>query len=87
MQGRSHVIAHRIEGCRMNKVFVIGLDCAEPTLVFDRWRDQLPNLSRLRPQCVHGNLASCTPAIPVPAVLKYMGELIPADMQGKVIEA
>ncbi len=22
----------------MTKVFVIGLDCAEPTLVFDRWR-------------------------------------------------
>ncbi len=51
----------------MSKVFVIGLDCAEPTLVFDRWRDQLPNLSRLMQRGVYGNLESCTPAITVPA--------------------
>jgi predicted AlkP superfamily phosphohydrolase/phosphomutase len=51
----------------MSKVFVIGLDCAEPTLVFDRWCDQLPNLSRLMQHGVYGNLESCTPAITVPA--------------------
>jgi predicted AlkP superfamily phosphohydrolase/phosphomutase len=51
----------------MSKVFVIGLDCAEPTLVFDRWRDQLPNFRRLMDHGVYGNLESCTPAITVPA--------------------
>ncbi|HSD82612.1 MAG TPA: alkaline phosphatase family protein [Anaerolineae bacterium] len=51
----------------MSKVFVIGLDCADPVLVFDRWRDRLPNLSRLMQRGVYGNLESCTPAITVPA--------------------
>jgi predicted AlkP superfamily phosphohydrolase/phosphomutase len=51
----------------MSKVFVIGLDCAEPTLVFDRWRDLLPNFRRLMDRGVYGNLESCTPAITVPA--------------------
>lgn len=51
----------------MSKVFVIGLDCAEPTLVFDRWRALLPNLSRLMQHGVYGDLESCTPAITVPA--------------------
>ncbi len=49
------------------KVFVIGLDCAEPTLVFERWRDRLPNFRRLMDHGVYGNLESCTPAITVPA--------------------
>ena len=29
------------------RVLVVGLDCAEPSLVFDRWRDELPTLRRL----------------------------------------
>ena len=32
---------------RQPKVLVVGLDCAAPHLVFDTWRDQLPNLRRL----------------------------------------
>lgn len=51
----------------MSKVFIIGLDCAEPTLVFERWRDILPNFRRLMERGVYGNLTSCTPAITVPA--------------------
>jgi predicted AlkP superfamily phosphohydrolase/phosphomutase len=51
----------------MSKVFVIGLDCAEPSLMFDRWRDLLPNFRRLMDRGVYGNLESCTPAITVPA--------------------
>ena len=31
----------------MTKVMIIGLDCAEPSLVFDRWRDELPTLDGL----------------------------------------
>ena len=28
------------------KVMIIGLDCAEPSLVLERWRDELPTISR-----------------------------------------
>ncbi|RME48221.1 MAG: phosphodiesterase [Chloroflexi bacterium] len=49
------------------KVFVIGLDCAEPSLVFDQWREELPNLSRLLDQGAYGELESSTPPITVPA--------------------
>lgn len=49
------------------KLFVIGLDCAEPTLVFERWRDQLPTLSRLMANGAYGRLTSSIPCITVPA--------------------
>ncbi len=50
-----------------NKVFVIGLDCAEPSLVFDRYASDLPNLSRLATAGRHGTLETTIPAITVPA--------------------
>jgi predicted AlkP superfamily phosphohydrolase/phosphomutase len=49
------------------KVAVIGLDCAEPSLVFDRWLDDLPNLARLVSAGTHGRLRSVDPPITVPA--------------------
>jgi len=49
------------------KVFVIGLDCAAPELVFDAWRNQLPNLRRLMESGIYGDLMSSIPAITVPA--------------------
>jgi predicted AlkP superfamily phosphohydrolase/phosphomutase len=49
------------------KVFVIGLDCAAPELVFDTWRDRLPNLHRLMESGIYGDLMSSIPAITVPA--------------------
>jgi predicted AlkP superfamily phosphohydrolase/phosphomutase len=49
------------------KVAVIGLDCAAPQLVFDQFRDDLPNLSRLMRQGVWGRLRSSDPPITVPA--------------------
>ena len=52
---------------RIEKVAVIGLDCCEPSLVFARWRDDLPNLRRLMESGLHGNLESCLPPITVPA--------------------
>lgn len=51
----------------MPRLVIIGLDCAEPSLVFDRWRDRLPTLSRLMQQGSYGKLESCVPAITVPA--------------------
>jgi ATP sulfurylase len=49
------------------KVFVIGLDCADPKLVFDVWRDELPNFRRLMEGGLYGSLESSHPPITVPA--------------------
>jgi predicted AlkP superfamily phosphohydrolase/phosphomutase len=46
---------------------VIGLDCAEPELVFNRWLDQLPNIRSLMDHGAYGRLRSCDPPITVPA--------------------
>jgi predicted AlkP superfamily phosphohydrolase/phosphomutase len=64
----------------VSKVFIIGLDCAEPALVFDRWRDQLPNLRRLMDHGVYGDLESCTPAITVPAWSVMMSSKDPGTL-------
>ncbi|MBN1579269.1 MAG: alkaline phosphatase family protein [Anaerolineae bacterium] len=49
------------------KLFVIGLDCFDPTLVFDQWLDDLPNLKTLAARGVYGRLESTIPPITVPA--------------------
>ena len=49
------------------KVLVIGLDCAEPSLVFEKWRDQLPNLRALMARGMWTTMNSTTPPITVPA--------------------
>jgi predicted AlkP superfamily phosphohydrolase/phosphomutase len=52
---------------KATKVFVIGLDCAPPELMFDAWRQELPNFKALIDQGLYGELMSSTPAITVPA--------------------
>ncbi len=49
------------------KVAVIGLDCAEPSLMFDRWAELLPNTRRLMDRGTFGPLTSSIPPITVPA--------------------
>jgi predicted AlkP superfamily phosphohydrolase/phosphomutase len=49
------------------KVFVIGLDCAPPELIFDQWREILPNFKKLLDGGAYSELYSSTPAITVPA--------------------
>ncbi len=51
----------------IEKVAVIGLDCAEPSLTFDRWIDHLPHTKRLMESGTFGELTSCVPPITVPA--------------------
>ncbi len=51
----------------IQKVAVFGLDCAEPSLVFDRWADLLPNTRRLMESGTYGPLTSSMPPITVPA--------------------
>src|SRR5262249_38467682 len=59
---------------------VIGLDCAEPGLIFDRWLDRLPNIRALIERGVHGPLRSCDPPITVPAWSVMMSSKKPGTL-------
>jgi predicted AlkP superfamily phosphohydrolase/phosphomutase len=50
-----------------SRALVIGLDCAAPQLVFDRWLDELPTIRGLTERGTWGVLRSCDPPITVPA--------------------
>lgn len=52
---------------KQRKVLVIGLDCAEPSLVFNQWRDELPTFRHLMDNGAYGPLTSSIPCITVPA--------------------
>ncbi|MBX6314598.1 MAG: alkaline phosphatase family protein [Isosphaeraceae bacterium] len=62
------------------RVALIGLDCAEPSLVFDRFAARLPNLSRLRREGAWGRLRSCDPPITVPAWMAMMASKDPGTL-------
>lgn len=49
------------------KLLVIGLDSAAPDLVFDKFRDSLPNIRSLMEKGAYGRMESCHPPITVPA--------------------
>src|SRR4051812_10050679 len=65
---------------RADRVVVIGLDCAEPSLVFDRFASRLPNLCRLREHGLWGTLRSCDPPITVPAWMSMMSSKDPGTL-------
>lgn len=62
------------------RVAIIGLDCAEPSLVFDRWIDDLPNLRSLLGRGVWGRLRSVDPPITVPAWSCMTSSRDPGDL-------
>jgi len=62
------------------KVMVIGLDCADPELVFQHWLDDLPNIKRVVQAGVHGKLRSVTPPITVPAWMCMVTSLDPGEL-------
>ncbi len=49
------------------KVLIIGLDCGDPVLMFDKYFDRLPNIKRLAQSGCFGPMESCMPPITVPA--------------------
>src|SRR5437868_15092807 len=65
---------------RRKKVLVIGLDCAPPALVFEQWREELPNFKRVMDDGVWGKLESCIPAITVPAWMSMMSSKDPGTL-------
>jgi len=62
------------------RVAVIGLDCATPQLVFERFRQHVPNLSRLMDGGTWGPLQSCHPPITVPAWASMMSGYDPGQL-------
>ncbi len=64
----------------MTKVMILGLDCAEPSLVLERWRHELPVLSGLMDKGAHGRLTSVIPPITVPAWSCMMSSRTPGDL-------
>ncbi|MGA0200805.1 MAG: alkaline phosphatase family protein, partial [Prochlorotrichaceae cyanobacterium] len=62
------------------RLLILGLDCMEPSLVFDRWRSDLPTLSRLMAQGCYGRLESSIPAITVPAWSCMMSGRDPGEL-------
>jgi predicted AlkP superfamily phosphohydrolase/phosphomutase len=62
------------------KVMIIGLDCAEPSLILERWRDELPALSSLMDRGIYGPLTSVIPPITVPAWSCMMSSRTPGDL-------
>ena len=62
------------------RVMVIGLDCAAPELIFDRWLDDLPNLKSICRSGLHGLLRSCDPPITVPAWSVMMSSKSPGRL-------
>ncbi len=64
---RPDLAASESSPANKRRVLLIGLDCLEPDLVFDRWLDDLPNLKALYHHGLHGPLRSCDPPITVPA--------------------
>lgn len=59
-------------GDNSQKVFILGLDCAPPELVFERFRPNMPNFSRLLDEAIYGPLKSTIPAITCPAWMSMM---------------
>jgi predicted AlkP superfamily phosphohydrolase/phosphomutase len=49
------------------RVVVVGLDCAPPALVFDRYRAAMPTVARAMGRGIWGRLRSTVPPITVPA--------------------
>ncbi|CAN5219822.1 alkaline phosphatase family protein [soil metagenome] len=62
------------------RVAVIGLDCGTPQLLFDRLSEEIPNINALMERGMHGDLASITPPITVPAWACSMSGKTPGQL-------
>ena len=54
------------------RVLIIGWDCAAPELVFEAFKDDMPNTQQLMTQSIYGELESTIPPITVPAWMCMM---------------
>jgi predicted AlkP superfamily phosphohydrolase/phosphomutase len=61
-------------------VLIIGLDCAPPELVFERFKDDLPTIRSLMETGLYGELKSTIPAITVPAWMSMVTSKDPGTL-------
>jgi predicted AlkP superfamily phosphohydrolase/phosphomutase len=64
----------------MRKVLVIGLDAASPELVFEKFREDLPNLTFMAENGLYGRLRSCHPPITIPAWMVMVTSINPGRL-------
>ena len=62
------------------RVMVIGWDSATPELVFDAFKDDMPNTQRLMSEGIYGELKSTIPPITVPAWMSMMTSRDPGEI-------
>jgi predicted AlkP superfamily phosphohydrolase/phosphomutase len=62
------------------KILVVGLDCAAPELVFDKYRSELPVINSLMNGGWFAPLRSCSPPITVPAWMCMASGLDPGQL-------
>ena len=62
------------------RILVIGLDCAPPELMFDKFTDDMPNFKKLMSEGVYGELESVIPPITVPAWMCMMTSKTPGQL-------
>jgi predicted AlkP superfamily phosphohydrolase/phosphomutase len=62
------------------RVAVIGLDCGTPQLLFDQLAAEVPNIAALMRRGMHGELASITPPITIPAWACAMSGKTPGQL-------
>lgn len=65
---------------QFNKVLVVGLDSAEPSLLFDKWINRLPTFQGIMENGIYGKLRSTIPPITVPAWMSMMTGKTPGDL-------
>lgn len=65
---------------RARRVFVFGIDCFEPSLVFGEWKEDLPNLRGLMERGAWGPMRSTVPPITVPAWTAMMTSKDPGQL-------
>jgi len=64
----------------MRRVLVIGLDAASPELVFEKFREDLPNLTFMAERGLYGRLRSCHPPITIPAWIVMVTSVNPGRL-------
>jgi len=62
------------------RLVVVGLDCAPPSLVFDRYKSAMPTIARAMGRGVWGPLRSTIPPITVPAWASMTSGLDPGEL-------
>jgi len=64
----------------MRKALLMGLDCAAPDLLFNRFIDRLPNFRRMMERGAYGRLESTDPPITIPAWMVMASSRSPGAM-------